>query len=303
MISKNKIQLILSKSDIKENLIKFSFLAQGNHNDNYLIETAKGKYVLRIEKSLQFRNLRKEYKILQSLREGLGPKVYLFDLTGKIIKKNYLVEEFISGKHPKIKVDDNFIKLMAKWFKQLHKIKLSANKGYSLINAIKPYYNNFKKYNYTLDDDFSEKIARLFKEVLKLCRENDKIFFSDKKFSLLHRDCSRDNIILSNNNVRLIDWEFSGYGVPEWDLIYFLQSYKFEKHHEKLFLDVYGYPNTQNSRQRLKMISLLNICGGIGYSLWRLALIKQGKVGKEEKLQTFGRINKDVGLLKSLLNN
>ncbi len=150
----NKIvKKILVKAKIKGDLIDFKFLAKGNHNDSYSVKTARDKYVLRIENNPQFKNLKKEYRILKKVEKlDVGPKAFLFDKSHKIIPKDYILEEFISGKYPKRKVDKNFVKLMANWFKKLHALKTNEKlKGmkkeyFSLIDAIKPYYNNFKKY-------------------------------------------------------------------------------------------------------------------------------------------------------------
>ena len=69
-IIKEQIEKICKKLD--EDLVKFSFLASGNHNDNYEIETTGKKYVLRIENNPQFNNLKTEYHLLKFLKAGLG---------------------------------------------------------------------------------------------------------------------------------------------------------------------------------------------------------------------------------------
>lgn len=303
-----KIQVEKICKKLGEPLTSFLFLAKGNHNSNYVVNTPKNKYVLRIENNLQFKNLKKEYDLLNSLKSGIGPHAYLFDNSHKIMRNNYLVEEFIQGKHPTDKANDNFVKAMAVWFKNLHIIKTSkapacSRKGYySLSCAVRPYYNNFRKYNHAISENLREEIREVFCKALKFCRTNDKLFSGQKGFSLLHKDPSKDNILMHNNKVRLIDWEFATYGVSEWDLVYFLQSYKFKKHHEKLFLKTYGYPQNRNTRKRLEMISLLNLCGGIGYSVWRLALLEQGKINKGEKKEITARLRQDTRLLKAIID-
>ena len=68
-ITKKQVEQICKKLD--ENLVEFYFLASGNHNDNYAIQTTGKKYVLRIENNPQFKNLKKEYNLLRSLKYGL----------------------------------------------------------------------------------------------------------------------------------------------------------------------------------------------------------------------------------------
>ena len=98
-ISKPQVLKICKR--LKINLISFSFLARGAHNENYLIKTKKNKIVLRIENNLQFKNLKREYQLLKKIGGNLGPKVFLFDNSKKILPREFIVEEFIEGKHPK----------------------------------------------------------------------------------------------------------------------------------------------------------------------------------------------------------
>ena len=135
-----KIQVEKICKKLGEPLTSFLFLAKGNHNSNYVVNTPKNKYVLRIENNLQFKNLKKEYDLLNSLKSGIGPYAYLFDNSHKIMRNNYLVEEFIQGKHPTDKANDNFVKAMAVWFKNLHIIKTSkapacSRKGYYSLSC------------------------------------------------------------------------------------------------------------------------------------------------------------------------
>jgi len=306
-ITKSQIERICKQ--LKKNPVKYSFLAKGNHNTNYVIKTNDGNYILRIENNSQFKNLTKEYTILKSLKSGLGPKIYFFDHSHKIIPADYFVEEFIEGKHPKEKLNNSFAKKMARWLKKLHSTRTLSlsecmSKGYySLSCAIKPYYNNFEKYHYCLNAELTQTLEILFQKTIKLSKNNDKLFYGLKKFPLLHRDLSKDNILITKDAVKLIDWEFAGPGVPEWDLVYFLQSFKHTESQKNLFLKEYGYPNNRTAKTKLNMISLLNVCGGIGYSVWRLGLIKEGKLNQKEKHPALRRLNQDIKLVKKIIGD
>jgi len=292
---------------INEKLIRVSFLAKGNHNKTYFFETDKRKYVLRIENNPMFKNLKKEYKLLKSIEKlGVAPKVFLLDTSHKIIKTDYFLEEFIPGIHPKRKVSKTFVILMANWFKKLHSYKVSekpdcCNKGYfSLSCAIKPYYKNVKKYSYALTPKLLEEVDILLGYAVKICKKEDKLFSNYKKFSILHRDPSKDNILIKGKKVILIDWEFSSFGLPEWELVYFLQSYKFGKSQRELFLKTYGYSNNKKAMTRLKILSLLNICGDVGYSVWRLGLLEKKEI-KENKKERLNRLKRDIKILRTIV--
>ena len=61
-VNKSQIQKICKK--LKVNLIKFNFLARGNHNENYKIVTKQGNYVLRVENNT-YNTLKTEYNFLK----------------------------------------------------------------------------------------------------------------------------------------------------------------------------------------------------------------------------------------------
>jgi len=298
-ITKKQVEQICKKLD--EDLVKFSFLASGNHNDNYAIQTKRNKYVLRIENNPQFKNLKKEYNLLKSLKPNLGPKVYFFDKSHKILPHDYFVEEFVEGKYPK-KLNDKFITLMAKWLKKLHQQKKPCKK-HSMLKAIKPYFRNVKNHKEAIPIEIAHKIDALFKRVTDFCKKNDEIFAGRKEACLLHSDLSRENIIYDGKNIRLLDWEFSRYNFPEWDLVYFMQSLRLNPKQKELFLKTYGYPTSKTGKKRLLIISLLNTCGDIGYSVWRLGLVKQGKLNEKLKTEISKRLNLDISRLTKIIED
>ncbi|MBU1644454.1 MAG: phosphotransferase [Nanoarchaeota archaeon] len=298
-ITKRQVEQICKKLD--EDLVKFSFLASGNHNDNYAIETTVKKYVLRIENNPQFKNLKKEYTLLKSLKSGLGPKVYFLDKSHKIISTDYFVEEFVDGKYPK-KLNDKFIILMAKWLKKLHQQKKPCKK-HSMLKAIKPYFRNVNNHKNAIPSDTLNKIDSLFQRVTVFCKKNDGIFANRKEAFLLHGDLSRENIIYDGEKIILLDWEFSRFNFPEWDLVYFIQSLKLNPKQKKLFLKTYRYPTSKTGKNRLSIISLLNTSGDIGYSVWRLGLVQQGKLNKKLKPEISERLNLDINRLKKIIED
>ncbi|MBT5021411.1 aminoglycoside phosphotransferase family protein [Candidatus Woesearchaeota archaeon] len=296
-INKKQVEQICKK--LNQDLVKFFSLASGNHNSNYAIVTTNKKYVLRIENNPQFKNLKKEYTLLKYLRPGLGPEVYFIDTSHKIIPFDYFVEEFIEGKHPK-KLNDKFITLMAKWLKKLHQQKKPCKK-HSMLKAIKPYFRNVNNHRNAIPSKTINKIDSLFNRVTDFCKKNDGLFANRKKACLLHRDLSRENIIYDGKKIILLDWEFSNYNFPEWDLVYFIQSLRLNSKQKDLFLKTYGCKSSKKSMKKLLIISLLNTCGDIGYSVWRLGLVKQKKLNKKLSPEISTRLDLDINRLSKII--
>jgi thiamine kinase-like enzyme len=279
-----------------ENFLSYSFLGSGNHNVNFRIDTSRKKYVLRIENNPQFKNLRKEYRLLRKIDPDLGPKVYFIDMTHNIIPTDYLVEEYIEGETLS-KPDDKFLILFARWLRKLHNHKITSER-YSLVKAVKPYIKNVEKNKNVIPKKQSHEIDILIKKVLEFCKKNDVVFANRKTFSLLHGDLSKENIFYNGKEIRLIDWEFSRYGFPEWDLVYLMQSLRLNDKQKELFLKIYKFP--KKNRKNLLIISLLNSCGDIGYSVWRLELIRRRKL-RANRATIRKRLQQDMITTKKIL--
>jgi len=301
-LNKHQVEQICKR--LNKSLIRFSFLAKGNHNSNYLLETAGDKYVIRVEDNQQFKNLKKEFEFLKIAKSGLGPKVILFDASSKIISNDYFIEEFIDGKHPSEKnPTDDFIVQMALWFKKLHRTTKKSSKPYLLRTIIKPYYKNYLKYKDNIkDSELKEKLSHYISKAIKILEKNNTIFANRKTISLLHNDSSSGNIFYKPGCVRLIDWEFVNYGLPERELVYFLDSYRLNKYQQSLFLRSYGYPNTKKAKTQLSMAYIILLFSSIGYSLWRLDILQKNKSSEKDKTERIRRLVRDIYLLKEKIN-
>lgn len=287
-------------------LVKFSFLAVGNHNTNYLLETDRRKYVVRIEDNQQFKNLKKEYNFLKRAQPGLGPQVFYFDNSRKILAADYLVEEFIQGQHPSAtKVHDDFVVQMSKWFKKLHRNRKPCQQTLQPRREVTPYYRNYLKYRHNLSGTAPrEKLVKLIALGLVYLENNQSIFARRRYLSLLHNDPSAGNIFYSPGTVRLIDWEFVGYGLPERELVYFLDSYDLTAAQRKLFLHGYGFPTSKAAQTRLDIAYLILLYSSIGYSLWQLEIQSRNKHASAAAIKALKlRLNRDTRLLEELIVN
>jgi len=119
-----------------------------------------------------------------------------------------------------------------------------------------------------------------------------------KTFSLLHNDSSSGNIFYEKGHVRLIDWEFVGWGLPESEIVYFFDSYDLTKKQQRLFLKSYGHPNTKTANLQLNMAYVILLFSSIGYSLWRMDLVKDKRSRKEINKRLLRDTNKLNGVLK-----
>lgn len=281
-----KLKIIKICNKIKLDFEDYNLLGFGAHNINYLINTKQGKFVLRIENNLQYNNLEKEYNYLKKTNGKLGPKVFLFDDSKKIIPKNYFIEEFIIGNNINNKISNINLKKFGLWFKKLHKDK-SPNHIFSnnsntfdlnLFFNIK-YYNSYKKYNNILDINLKLKLKKLNSIFIDVINLNKKSFSKIKYLSLNHSDPSPSNCFIEKNgNIRLIDWEFIKYDLPEFDLIFFIWSNELSLIQKKIFLDAYGYSNTFYANNKYKIIEIIMYFSFLTWLFERLNLSLEDKL-------------------------
>jgi len=278
-INKSQVKAICKKCNY--DFISFQLLGAGAFNINYLLETKQGKFVLRIENSTQYQNYKKhEYEILKSLNGKFSPKVYFFDDTKKIIPTDYIIEELINfGVHPPAEASDEFIEIMGKFYRRLHRIKTKIDEGsYDIKHS---FYYNYKKYSknkQVLEKECHEVIEKLFEEGSKIIEMNNAIFSRRKYHSLLHGDPFRFNIFYSENLVKLVDWEFSHYQIRERELASFVWSYDLDEKRKLAFLKHAGYPLTDFGRKQFETVYIIRCVDMLVWRVERLRMIKEGKV-------------------------
>ncbi len=286
--------------NIKVSPTKVEFLAAGNNNKNYRIYSNEGAFVLRIELGSQFNNLEKEYEFLKKFK-GLGPKVFYLDTSKKVIPSAFLIEEFIEGE-PIDKIETAFLNTAGKWYKRLHSNK---NNNYSKYSTEEFFFdlevffentasNRYDEFRYVLDKKWEMELTPDFKKASEIIKNNKKLFNELNKLSLTHGDPSKGNIFYSKGTMRVIDWEFSEYSIPESELVFFIWTHGLSKKQETIFLKSYGCNFSEESKKRLDVVYLIHLLSMISWRVQRLDLINKGKIEKGSYLSTQEDIYKET---------
>ena len=289
-ITKKECEKICDKFGVK--LDKIKLLGRGAHNENFILYTNKGKFVLRIVNTKNEERLKKEYKVLKKLKGKFGPKVYLFDDSKKIIKRIYLIEELIEGEYASEKINKKLLKDVPKFLKKLHSSsKVPVNKKKDLIYfSLDKYFGEYMKDYEKLKNKLSKKIKKdiwnttdfLFNETQKLCEENKKLLSNRKKKVIIHGNVDPEHIMYSEGKVKLIDWEFARYGLEESDLIFFAYLYELKPKELETFLEEYGYPKSEKRKKQFNFLFLLHHLGLILWSFERIEEIGRGEIYKNQ---------------------
>lgn len=225
----------LSNKVFNKDIEKLERLYGGMSNYNYLVTIDNKKYIFRIplESSNIIINRKYENLNLEKLinKDYLLKTVYFDDHFG------YKISEYVDGTSLKY-VDEDKIPydLVTNILKDLHnnvKFDNTNNPFDELLDLEKLAENNNKDY---------------FK--IKETLQNLKINLLDKEnYCACHCDCLPDNFVLDkDNNLYLLDWEFSENNDPIYDIACFGEN----DFNQALKLFDFYYPNPSiNERQRL----------------------------------------------------
>src|SRR3989344_5334154 len=311
MLNKRKLDLISKKLGYE--ISSYSFLGAGAHNFNYLLNSRERKFVLRIS-SINKNPLIEEYRVLKLLENtNLAPKVYICDLSKKIINKNYLIEEYLEGKHPKN--DEEFIKNMGKWYKILHNNKTNRipkfarkNNYYSLIKALGAHgLKDYKKSIQHLEGKIRIRTEEIYNKMITIIKEKDKLLHKRNNFSLIHGDPWSENIFLTKTGIKLVDWEFAEYDLPEWDLMQFIRHYCYNEERKKIFLNSYRYKINSLTKEIFNVIELIESFSTLAWFINRLRLIKENKIQEKHshhnKKKVENRIIKELKKTRQIIKN
>jgi Ser/Thr protein kinase RdoA (MazF antagonist) len=227
MISKDKIQEIVLKNNLGK-ITKIKELGRGENNFNYLIIVNQNKYVLRIgiKKSLE-KYFKREYQWIKKLPNTIeAPKTVLKDFSKKIIHYNYFILTYIEGKSVK-KWSKRHLKLFAEALAKLHKHTYPYALNYDEEKSKK--LNLYKEFIKSVEKEWNKSLLNqkniklIYPKIKKLVKDNNHLFTSLKKFSMVHADTYLDNILFDKDKVKLIDWEWSNIGDAAEDVgkVYF----------------------------------------------------------------------------------
>lgn len=181
---------------------------KGLTNYNYKITFNGDKKVIRIPGlgTEKFIDRPAEKHIMSLVSEDIAPKSMFFDYDIKITNylDGYKDLEFDD-------IDEKFLSLFMKRLEQLHQIKLKDNPGFVPLLM----FNKIKKYEELVPISLVTEKEKEF--IHKAAKELDK----DEKV-LCHLDLLFGNILYNGNDVKIIDFEYSGFTSNYLDIASFV---------------------------------------------------------------------------------
>jgi thiamine kinase len=184
-------------------------LLGGSTNRSFLTISGFNKIVIRVNnqnnENLGF-DRQREIKILALIESlNISPKIYFAD-------KNVLVSDFIEG---------------YQWTNKDFAIPSNKEKVFSVINKIKnvkvPFFLERRKYSKYCQNYIKQLVAtsnprknKFYDELMAVAVTLDSKVWSPV---INHQDIVPGNLIEKDNQIFLIDWEYSAFGHPDIDLV------------------------------------------------------------------------------------
>lgn len=233
---------------------KVKFLAQGEYNINFTLDSFSNKYVFRVNTAsqLQLENqIRYEYDAIKYLeKSGVTPKVFFVDDSLSYFDYGILIMEFLEG------VPLNYGKDLpkaAKIFSKIHSLETDGSNHFIVEEKI--FTDRIKEGELLLQNIWEnplidKEIKGFFDRFLDWAKDNrnkESYFIEDPWHVINNTEVNSHNFIIGENKSYLIDWEKPVISDPCQDLTQFISptttlwktDYLFSKGDKKDFFKSY----------------------------------------------------------------
>ena len=259
----------------------------GITNINYEVIVDKKSFFLSIPSSnsellnIDYKNKYNNNKICGEI--NISPKVTHF-----IESENLLVTEFINSKHSSSDMFQSFneIDLLVKNIKCLHNAKPFLKK-FNMFDRISFYQNILERYSWP------QKLNRYVDNIKSL---KEKLYLSNDKLVPCHNDLLPENIINKDNQLFIIDFDYSGNNTPCFELgnLSVEMGYN-ENQINQLVKSYYGEVN----EKFFSRVNLQGIVSDIGWSLWSYIQAKNSSLDFDYNTHGTYRLERAINKIES----
>lgn len=195
----------------KEDVIVEDRLMGGMSNYTFLFSVKDTKYTFRIPGKNAYKFVDREVeKENIHLVEQLGLNnntIFLDTETG------YKIAEYIEGTPLSANNPLDYLEEAALTLKKVHNSELKSLNDYDPISRLALYESYLDEYDYTHDKRYLD----LKEKWMKLTEK----YMSKDRLTLSHGDSQISNFVVTNDGLRLMDWEFTGNNDPFYDIACF----------------------------------------------------------------------------------
>ncbi|MHB8073656.1 aminoglycoside phosphotransferase family protein [Desulfosporosinus fructosivorans] len=269
--------------------VTVSFLAQGEYNLNYLLQSGAQKYVFRINTGSQMdldNQIAYEYKALHLLsRSRVTPRTYYLDDTKQEIPYGILMMEYLPGVSLDYRCD---LVKAARTLASVHGLEFTADEVEFLVKESEPFTAIYHEASRLLEKYYAcpqanPQAVRLFEKIMARAEERKKAeqyLMADPWLRVINTEINSSNFIVNEQaeTCFLIDWEKPIYGEPAQDISHFLiptttlwkRDYALSYEEEDLFISAYlndlsPCPQAITLRERVEMFKFFNLLRAVSW--------------------------------------
>lgn len=270
-------------------IVSVSYLAQGEYNLNYLLQSGADQYVLRINTGSQMgldNQIAYEYKALRLLsRSKVTPRAFYLDDTKMNIPFGTLVMEYLPGEPLDYRFD---LIRAARTFACIHGLEFADSETKFLVKEPGPFTGIMNEVTCLLQQYFSHPQAnsqtkKLLDKIMDKAQKRkpeEKYLLVEPWLRVINTEVNSHNFIVNAKTEKccLIDWEKPIYGEPAQDLGHFLiatttlwkRDYILSKEEEDLFLRTYlnelpPCSQVKTLRDRVDMFKFFNLLRAVSW--------------------------------------
>ena len=268
-------------------LIKVNPINSGITNINFEVIVGKKLFFLSMPYSnsellnIDYGNKYYNNKICGEI--NISPRVIHFKES-----ENLLVTEFIKSKASSLTIFQSSKKIeqLVKNIKLLH----NANpflRNFNMLSQISYYQNILKK-------DYLPK--KLFKYVNNIKTLKQKLYLPNDKLVPCHNDLLAENIINKDNQIFIVDFDYSGNNDPCFELGNLSVEMEYDDEQiNKLVRSYYGEIN----ENIISRVNLQGVVSDIGWSLWSYVQVKNSNLNFDYNAHAIYRLERAINKMES----
>lgn len=244
--------------------------AGGMTNLNYFVRVGSEDYIVRLpgHGTEELVNRRTEKENLQfATALGINPELVYFNIESglKITRKVKRARTLT----PKMAKHHQLMQAVAQVFNALHYTDRKMGNEFELFDLM----GHYKKLVHEVNPLISEKVDKLAPEMEELKRRF--LLMDGIRKVPCHVDPTFSNFLIAGEeDIFLIDWEYSGMFDPLWDVASFSLESGLTENEERIFLNAYFHRET--AEEELQRILMHKIFQDYLWSLWTFFKDTQG---------------------------
>ena len=268
-------------------------IKSGETHYNYLLIINGRKFLLRltsVRKDSRGKNswgaarINVEFDGIKSIEKlGIAPKVYYKDTSCRVLSKPFVISDYVPGE-PVMRMTEKDLKSLAFLLAELHRIH---NVNGLRNEPVKDYNREYikKRVDRITDTGFRYVNSHFKADLMEAYKKIKHIRLKRQKLSVIHGDISKDNLLRTENGLKLIDWESVRLSEPQFEIATALERLNLNGQKRKLFLSEYLKHSEKASLEELEEYEKIRCFDRLLWSIFEFVKLKEGITEKEKARQ------------------